>query len=257
MHAIRAALSAGEAIMEVYSNDFKVMQKEDHSPVTLADIKAQEAILPLLQSFGIPIISEEAELPDYDIRSSWEEFWLIDPLDGTKEFIHRNGEFTVNIALVRAGRPVMGVVFSPATDELFAGWVGEGVWNITSASRSIFDGISSLSGFELIVTASSARIHTVAISRSHSDQSTIQYLKKVKIEKGEISVIKAGSSMKFCLVAISKADEYPRFGPTREWDTAAGHAILLASGKDIYRVSDDSPLTYNQPELLNPAFIAR
>lgn len=243
--------------MEVYSEDFNVITKADNSPVTLADIKAHEAILPLLDASAIPIVSEEAELPSFDIRTSWDKFWLVDPLDGTKEFVHRNGEFTVNIALIVDRQPVMGVVYSPATDELFAGWVGKGVWHLTSASRFKCDGMGSLAGYELVSSFIASRPYTVAVSRSHSDDLTSAYLERLRQERGDIAVIKAGSSMKFCLVAASKADEYPRFGPTREWDTAAGHAILRAVGKDVHRLTDQSPLEYNKGELLNPSFVAR
>lgn len=257
LQAIKAAQAASVAILSIYNGDFTVDHKADDSPVTRADLEAQQVILSFLHDSRVLVISEEAELPAFDVRSGWERFWLVDPLDGTKEFIHRNGEFTVNIALIHHGLPLMGVVLCPVTDELYAGWVGNGVWHVTSASRHSFEDLSDLTGMELAPIGSDAADYTVAVSRSHSDAATEEYLSGLKKEKGRITVLPAGSSMKFCLVAAGKADEYPRFGPTREWDTAAGHAVLLAAGRNVYRISDGSVLMYNQHDLRNGGFIAK
>jgi 3'(2'), 5'-bisphosphate nucleotidase len=242
LDAIHAAQSAGAAIMRVYEGAISVSTKIDNSPLTQADLDAQKCIIQVLDGSGIPVISEESSIPEYANRSHWERFWLVDPLDGTKEFIHRNGEFTVNIAMMEKGIPAFGVVFSPATDQLFAGWTGYGVWHVTSASRHRFHSLEQLDEFQLAGGRPQLQPYTVAVSRSH---------------RGPIEVLQAGSSMKFCLVAAGKADEYPRFGPTHEWDTAAGHAVLLAAGKDIYSMEDGKRLTYNKPLLKHGAFISR
>jgi 3'(2'), 5'-bisphosphate nucleotidase len=257
LDAIAAALAAGRTILRIYEEDFQVENKADNSPVTLADLEAQKVIFPFLNASRLPVISEEAELPAFEVRKSWERFWLVDPLDGTKEFIHRNGEFTVNIALIRHGKPEMGIVLSPATDELYAGWVGQGIWHVTSASRHEFLKMEDLAGFRLPIDVPVARPYTVAVSRSHSDADTESYLLRLRKEKGTLQVLPAGSSMKFCLVAAGKADEYPRFGPTREWDTAAGHAVMLAAGKDVLHMTAGTTLSYNQHDLRHGAFLAR
>jgi len=255
--AVSAALRAGAVIMQHYDTSISVMAKSDKSPVTVADLAAHDSILAYLADTGFPAISEEGGNHSYDERKNWRKYWLIDPLDGTKEFIHRNGEFTVNIALVEDGVPVLGVVYAPATGELYAGCKELGAWYIPNAD-AVAAGPVDFTDFQIQeVESSSPQVHTIAVSRSHLDQETINYIEKRKLELGDVRTIAAGSSMKFCLVASGKADEYPRFGPTYEWDTAAGHAVLLALGKGVFSFPDGTSFVYNKPNLLNGPFLAR
>ena len=237
------ARAAGTAILEVYATDFAVESKSDDSPVTEADHRAEAVILPALARLtpGIPIISEEAAasgvVPTVDAR-----FWLVDPLDGTKEFIKRNGEFTVNIALIEHGLPVLGVVFAPALDRLYAG------------ARDVGAFIEDKSGRRPIACRPvPPEGLTVVASRSHGDtQALDRFLagRKVAAQKN------AGSSLKFCLVAAGEADLYPRFGRTMEWDTAAGHAVLAAAGGRVMTL-EGADLRYAKPEFENPHFVAQ
>lgn len=233
---------AGEAIMAVYAEDFVVSRKEDASPVTEADRRAEALILPLLAEAapGIPVISEE-EASAGRIPAVDDCYWLVDPLDGTREFIKRNGEFTVNIALIMAGVPILGVVYAPALGRLFAGAQGHGAWLEEAGSRrAIACRIPPAAGL------------TVVASRSHGDAAALDdFLGKYTVA-AQTSV---GSSLKFCLVAEGCADLYPRLGRTMEWDTAAGHAVLLAAGGSV-RTLHGEPLRYGKAGLDNPHFLA-
>jgi 3'(2'), 5'-bisphosphate nucleotidase len=253
--SIFAALEAGKAIMAFYHEAVQVDLKADNSPVTAADHAAHKAIIKHLSQTGIPIISEEGESVTYEERKAWRKFWLVDPLDGTKEFIHRNGEFTVNIALIENDLPVIGVVYAPVTGDLFIGKVGADAWYIDHAD-SLQMGNINYSKCPIRPLNSSVSGYTLAVSRSHQNQETLEYIEDKKAKLGNIATLAAGSSMKFCLVAQGKANEYPRFGPTMEWDTAAGHAILKAVGKDIFTFPDGEPLKYNKPTLVNDPFLA-
>jgi 3'(2'), 5'-bisphosphate nucleotidase len=262
--AIFAAKKAGEAIIDVYGSDFNVEQKEDSSPLTLADQRSHEIIASLLLQAGntaLPLLSEEGRDIGYDERKSWEYYWLIDPLDGTKEFVRRNGEFTVNIALMQRNRPIMGVVLVPVSRVLYFAAEGIGAFKITDASL-IQDGISfnklqagaiRLSGNKSV----SSRPFTAIASRSHLSEETKSYLDLLETEHGEISIVSAGSSLKFCLIAEGTADVYPRFGPTMEWDTAAGQAVVEQAGGSVLQHDTGIPLTYNKERLLNPWFIVK
>lgn len=254
--AITAALDAGRAIMSYYQGTIVVNTKSDQSPVTAADLAAHQCILTHLAVTGLPAISEEGGVEPYEIRKNWNTYWLIDPLDGTKEFIHRNGEFTVNIALIENNMPVLGVIFAPATGELYAGCVGGGTWYIPHAD-ALTESAVDYSAFTLIPDKSPGiRTYTIAVSRSHLDQKTLDYIEQRKRDKGDVATLSAGSSMKLCLVAHGKADEYPRFGPTNEWDIAAGHAVLLSIGKGVYTFPEKKSFTYNKSSLLNGPFLA-
>ncbi|MEY4595489.1 MAG: hypothetical protein RIQ47_1899 [Bacteroidota bacterium] len=253
--AIHAALEAGKAIMAYYHESVQVDLKADNSPVTAADHAAHKVIANLLSKSGVPIISEEGESVSYEERKGWRKFWLVDPLDGTKEFIHRNGEFTVNIALIEDNVPVIGVVYAPVTGDLFIGKVGADAWYIDHADSLQMETIN-YSRYPIRPLTPSASTYALAVSRSHQNQETLDYIESKKAKLGNLTTLAAGSSMKFCLVALGKANEYPRFGPTMEWDTAAGHAILLAVGKDIVTFPDSRPLKYNKPSLVNGPFLA-
>ena len=244
--AIDAALKAGETILEIYSKPFKVDIKADHSPVTEADRKAGEIITTILERTGIPVLSEEGEQIPYEERKDRKQLWIVDPLDGTKEFVKKNGEFTINIALIENNSPVLGVIYSPVKNILYYGMNGSGSFRMIPGSDVI-----------KLPLDNPGRKFTVVSSRSHSNPQTLEYLEKIRSEKGEIVVITGGSSVKFCLVAEGSADIYPRFGPTMEWDTAAGQAIVEAVGKGVYDVSTMRSLLYNKANLQNNNFIVK
>lgn len=256
--AFKATLAAGREILHYYSTGFSIERKEDKSPVTDADLAAHNQLTTFLNTTRIPVLSEEGAKVDFEIRKNWDRYWLVDPLDGTKEFINRNGEFTVNVALMVKDRPSAGIVFAPVSGELYAGIVNKGLYYVEDAFSLKGEWWLDLDEFMLDLTSQQKRLqeYTVAVSRSHMDQQTRSYLAVLGSEKGPVRTLAAGSSLKFCLVAHGKADEYPRFGPTMEWDTAAGHAVLLSAGKDIRTRSGES-LVYNKRILVNEAFIAR
>lgn len=238
------ARQAGAAIMEIYAGDHSVEYKDDNSPLTAADKAAHRIIVAGLERAypDIPILSEEgAEIP-YAERCHWRRFWLVDPLDGTKEFIKQNGEFTVNIALIEVGRPVLGVVFLPARNIMYSGRPGAGAWRQ--------DGGQAPVRIHVRETTDPAAGLTVVMSRSHPTPELEQYLKQIKIARA----LPVGSSLKLCVVAEGQADLYPRLGPTMEWDVAAGHAVVEAAGGSVMTL-DGQPLRYNKRNLLNPYFI--
>ncbi|MBL4705948.1 MAG: 3'(2'),5'-bisphosphate nucleotidase CysQ, partial [Flavobacteriales bacterium] len=217
-----AALKGGEAIMEVYgSDDFNVEFKEDNSPLTKADKNAHLAIMEFLETTDIPVLSEEGRAIPYEERKNWSRLWIVDPLDGTKEFIKRNGEFTVNIALIENGVPILGVIYVPVKKQLYSGLVGSGCYKVEN-------GVS----LDLPVKKGDRKF-TADGSRSHMSVETETYFNELKETHGEVEVVSMGSSLKICLVAEGVADVYPRFAPTMEWDTAAGHAIVSAAGKSL------------------------
>jgi 3'(2'), 5'-bisphosphate nucleotidase len=242
----RIAREAGDVILQVYATDFAVRGKDDASPVTEADERAEDVILNALAALtpGTPVVAEEAVAAGRapDLNRAGGRFWLVDPLDGTKEFIHRNGEFTVNIALVENGEPVLGVVLAPALGRLFAGSRSGGAYVHDRAGRRKIrcrpvpkDGL------------------TVVASRSHGDAAALDaFLTGRKVAR----MVNAGSSLKLCLVATGEADLYPRLGRTMEWDIAAGHAVLAAAGGSVRRVDDGKPLGYGKPGFDNPHFVA-
>jgi 3'(2'), 5'-bisphosphate nucleotidase len=246
---IGAAIEAGRAINEIYRTDFQVQVKADASPVTAADHAAEAIILRHLAAVapGIPVIAEESVTAGH-IPQTAGEFFLVDPLDGTKEFIHRRGDFTVNIALIRDRAPALGVVYAPATSRLFSGNVGSG-----KAEQSDQDAYAATRAERKVISvrAVPAAGITAVASRSHRSPETDSYLSQYTVA----NLTSVGSSLKFCLVAAGEADLYPRLGPTMEWDTAAGHAVLVAAGGTV--IADDaSPLRYGKPEFRNSSFIA-
>ena len=244
------AEKAGKATLEIYDQEFSVEEKDDHSPLTEADKKSNEIILDgLIRQYpDIPYISEETKQTPYEDRREWNHFWLIDPLDGTKEFIKKNGEFTINIALIENQIPVLGVIYVPVKDVFYYAQKGKGSCKIEKgASAQTICAMTETNKEKLVVVG----------SRSHGGDTLNEYLKKKREEYGEVELISSGSSLKFCLVAEGKADIYPRTGPTYEWDTAAGHAIVLESGKAVYDFESGQPLLYNKENLLNGWFIVR
>ncbi len=267
--AIQCAIQAGEAIMGVYNSEILVEFKEDNSPLTLADKQANEVITNLLKETPYPILSEEGKSIPYSERKDWERFWLVDPLDGTKEFIKRNGEFTVNIALIENGVPILGVIYVPVTDCLYFSTKERGAYIVNDHNLDFeFElqinnpdepnemKILKHSGTKLPMKHNT-RPFTAVASRSHLSAETESFINTLKEKHGQVELISSGSSLKLCIVAEGKADVYPRLAPTMEWDTAAGHAIAEAAGKQVLDYTTGMPLTYNKENLLNPSFIVQ
>lgn len=243
------AVKAGDAIMEIYARDFAVEIKEDKSPLTEADKKSNAVILDGLKKNypDIPFISEETKQTPYSEREEWKRFWLIDPIDGTKEFIKKNGEFTVNIALIEDGVPVIGVVHVPAQNVTYCGVKGIGSFKQEIGNqKSEIRNTTHYSEKQKVV---------VVASRSHLSDEASQFVEELKSGGKEVDFLSSGSSLKFCLVAEGVADVYPRFGPTMEWDTGAAHAVALYAGKNVINWETKLPLVYNKKSLLNPFFI--
>ena len=260
--AIFASVAAGKEILDVYHTDFEVEQKADNSPLTLADRRAHQTIVNHIKPFGIPILSEEGRDIPYDERKSWQQLWIVDPLDGTKEFVKKNDEFTVNIALIKDGRPYMGVVFVPVKDQLYLGCYGMGTFKINGASGFVTGASPKLDVLlkhaeKLPLDSTSRTVFTVMGSRSHPSPALDEFIETLKKEHGEIDFISAGSSLKICLVAEGAADIYPRLGPTMEWDTAAGQAVAEYAGASVTEYESGKPLAYNRKDLLNPWFIVK
>ncbi len=242
---VSLAKEAGLAIMALYNEgELDVRLKEDVSPVTRADLAAHRVILAGLQELTpmVPVLSEESESIPYSERQRWETYWLVDPLDGTKEFIKRNGEFTVNIALIVRGEPLLGVVHAPALGRTYSAVLGKGAFRQESSRER---------PSRIVVHRKGGRKLKVVVSRSHPGAEAEAFLRAL----GTYDTVQIGSSLKFCLVAEGSADIYPRFGPTREWDTAAGHCVLSSAGGAMTDLHGQ-PLRYNKPDLLNPPFIA-
>lgn len=252
--AIHAAIEGGKQILDVYQQDFSVFTKEDNSPLTEADRRAHEVIKDILQPTDIPLLSEEGKLTAYDERKDWTEFWLVDPLDGTKEFIKKNGEFTVNIALIQNGTPVMGVVYVPVTNKLYYG-SEEGSYciELTDAYENDVDNLSA--NASKLPLLSESNTYTIVASRSHNTPETEDFIEGKRKQFGEVDTISAGSSLKLCLVAEGKANVYPRLAPTMEWDTAAGHGVAKFAGCEVYNFKTGAELEYNKENLLNPWFV--
>ena len=252
---IEASLKAGEVIMQVYDTAFNVEHKEDKSPLTEADKRANDIINSFLLKTPIPIISEENKQIEYSIRKNWDTCWIVDPVDGTKEFIKRNGEFTVNIALVQNGMPQLGVIYVPAEKILYFADVQkiQAYKSILSAHNTSIEGVLKLAN-PLRTKITSNKVEVVG-SRSHMSKETLDFVDKLKTSGKEVPIVSKGSSLKFCLVAEGEADVYPRFAPTMEWDTAAGQAICNAVGVGVISEDTKTPLLYNKETLLNPWFI--
>ena len=254
--AINAALLAGGKIMEVYaSDDFGIVEKDDFSPLTKADLQAHHLISHLLELTQIPVLSEEGIHLAFAERAQWQTLWLVDPLDGTKGFISRNDEFTVNIALIHENQSIAGVIYSPVSKELYVGIVGSGAWKIVNPKLNCTLDWISKHGMKLPLCKTKDEF-TVAASRTHLDDKTIAFVEDLKKIHSDLKIIRKGSSIKFGLIAEGTADIYPRFGPTMEWDTAAGHAIMKASRRNIFHIDQLTELRYNKENLLNPHFIA-
>lgn len=256
--ALQTAFRAGKAIMEVYAKPFDFELKSDNSPLTIADKNSHAIIAESLSETGFPLLSEEGAQTDYNIRKNWKQFWLVDPLDGTKEFIKRNGDFTVNIALIIDQQPVFGVVYAPVPGFMYWGsHLGSFRLDTSQLDIEVIDNYQEFKTYtEQLPCISAHEGYLVLGSRSHMNTETESFINNLKILHPDLSFISRGSSLKFCTLAEGGADVYPRFGPTMEWDTAAGHAVAFFAGCSVEQVENGFPLTYNKPSLLNPFFIA-
>jgi 3'(2'), 5'-bisphosphate nucleotidase len=247
--AVGAALEAGKKILEVYeTDDFSVDMKSNNSPLTKADKVSHQIICDYLESSQIPLLSEEGRDIPFEERKVWDYYWLIDPLDGTKEFIKRNGEFTVNIALMKGNAPVAGVVYAPCLNTLYYGAKESGAYKIENGNKTTLPSDDTISMKDLLQKENV----TIVASRSHSNAETEAFINRFK--KHELQSM--GSSLKFMLLADGVADIYPRLAPTMEWDTAAAHAVLNAVNRKVYQENLEYELEYNKQDLLNPYFIA-
>lgn len=260
--AIKAALKAGRIIMDVYSGkEFTVRQKADDTPVTVADLMAHRSITRSLAGTGLPVLSEEGSNIPFAERSKWQLFWLVDPLDGTKGFVTRTGDFTVNIALIDRQDPVAGVVYDPIDDTLYAGISGKGAWRVDEAlglsGTAVEGGMDALISKGKRLPFTRHKTKGIVGSRSYMDDLTKCFIEGFVKKYPGTRVIIRGSSLKLCMIAEGKADLYPRFSNISEWDTAAGHAIVVASGGGIVEAPcADRPLTYNKEKCVNYWFIA-
>ena len=254
--ALKAALKAGEAIMQVYDSVIEVEYKDDKSPLTEADKQSNNIINSFLIPTGIPIISEENKQIDFAIRKQWNQCWIVDPVDGTKEFIKRNGEFTVNIALIENGSPIIGVIYVPAEKVIYYANVPEGEafkTKLESHETPVEEVLKNAHKLKP-KQGDSNPVHVVG-SRSHMNQETLDFIDGLKSSGKEVEIVSRGSSLKFCLVAEGNADIYPRYAPTMEWDTAAGQAICNAVGIQVISKETNKALLYNRENLLNPWFL--
>ncbi len=239
------AFEAGEKILDIYyAEDFEINLKSDKSPITEADLLAHQIIYKKLESTGIPILSEEGKSISYQERKKWNKFWMIDPIDGTKEFIKRNDEFTINIALIENQKPILGLVYAPAFDKLYFGGIEMGAFLQENKNPPK----------ELFIPKKNNTVLRIATSRSHLNKKTKTFIENLKQETKTIPV---GSSLKFMLLAENKIDIYPRFSPCMEWDTAAAHAILSGMNIEIINAENHKPLLYNKENLYNPNFIVK
>ncbi|MGG3913046.1 3'(2'),5'-bisphosphate nucleotidase CysQ [Rossellomorea vietnamensis] len=247
---IEIVIEAGKKILEVYEDAYTIHEKEDRSPLTIADQLSHSHIQTELSNLfpTIPILSEEGASIPFNERKNWSSFWLVDPLDGTKEFIKKNGEFTVNIALIQENRPILGIVYAPVTDTLYYAEENKGAYKLISAS-------SSEKRKQVKITTVSAVVKKVVISRSHLSEATREYIDDLQRQEGQLDFTSIGSSLKFCLIAEGSAHYYPRLAPTMEWDTAAGQMIVEEANGQVIEFETGNPLVYNKKVLTNPSFL--
>ena len=253
--AITAALEAGKAILEIYhSGDFKVELKGDNSPLTKADVASHNVIMSYLSKTDIPVLSEEGKAIPYADRKDWNQLWIVDPIDGTKEFIKRNGEFTVNIALIQNQISQLGVIFVPVTGALYFSTKADGAFKV-SVDLENYDVNTLLNQGVKLPIEREDKTFTVVASRSHMSSETEDYVSEMRQKHGDVNLISKGSSLKLCMVAEGQADCYPRFAPTMEWDTAAGQAICEHAGFQVIDWQTKKSMLYNREELLNHWFL--
>ena len=243
-----AAFEAGKEILKVYETDFSVETKSDDSPLTLADQAGHDKIVSFLNETNIPVLSEEGKHLAFNLRKEWDSFWLVDPLDGTKEFVKRNGEFTVNIALIKNNIPVLGVIYVPVQDVMYYGF-DDKAFKVENYSTN--------PEIQSLPIEYKREVFTIVGSRSHMSNETELFFEDMKKTHGDLDLLAVGSSLKLCMVAEGKADVYPRYAPTMEWDTGAGHAIAKAAGFKVLQYQSNKELVYNKENLLNPWFLVK
>lgn len=255
--AIESALKAGDSIMDIYNSeeDFNIEIKRDNSPLTRADVKSHNVITSYLEKTEIPVLSEEGNKTSYEEREKWSRLWIVDPIDGTKEFIKKNGEFTVNIALVENQELLLGVVYAPALGDLYFSSKGKGAFKV-SVSKSYNVDVIKADANKLPLIRDN-KTYTVVASRSHMSPETETYINDLRAKYGDVELISKGSSLKLCMVAEGAADCYPRFAPTMEWDTAAGQAICEHAGFSVLDFKSKETMKYNRRNLLNDWFIVK
>lgn len=253
--AVRTALLAGIETLNFYRKNIQVEMKEDNSPLTLADKCANETIINLLEGSKIPVLTEESEQIAYDKRKDWLTYWLIDPLDGTKEFINKSDEYTVNIALMENNYPTLGVVYAPAKDILYYGSQETGAFKVKNASEKSINELFIDSYRTKLPVSHNQSIPVIIASKSHLNAVTTQYISRYEDYYEKIKIENYGSSLKLCMIAEGTADLYPRLGPTMEWDTAASHAIVEAAGMFMLQYPKMIQLEYNKKDMHNPYFI--
>lgn len=257
--AVRAAMNAGSEILDVYcQSEVEVEHKKDNSPVTKADIRAHAVIEAILRETNIPILSEEGIHLPFEERNNWQTLWIIDPLDGTNEFVAKSGDFCVNIALVDSGEPILGVIYSPTRDTVWFGAKDLNAYKIENVSTVIDDfSFETLqqNGIKMPFNATGNQ-YIVLVSRSNLNEATKTFIETLKTEYKELTLAHIGSALKFCVLAEGAANLYPRYATTSEWDTAAGHAILKSLGGDVLQKDSNIPLMYNKANLNNPGFVA-
>jgi len=253
--AVIAALEASKAILEIYhSGAFDIELKGDNSPLTRADTASHDVIMTYLEATDIPVLSEEGRNIPYKERKDWKQLWIVDPIDGTKEFIKRNGEFTVNIALIENNRPLMGVIFVPVTGELYFSSKELGAYKV-DVNLKDYDVESLIAKANKLPLQREDNTFIIVASRSHMSTETEGYIEKMRDIHGEVKLISKGSSLKLCMVAQGTANCYPRFAPTMEWDTAAGQAICEHAGFKVLDWDTKKNMLYNREELLNNWFL--
>ena len=252
--AIEASIQAGKKIIEIYnSDDFNLEYKLDDSPITLADTASNKIIENILEASNIPILSEEGNIFDFNKRKDLKQLWIVDPLDGTKEFIKKNDEFTVNISLIENSVPIIGVIYAPALNVLYFSEKKLGAYKVFITALGEFDNSKA---FRLPLVQKSNE-YKVLTSRSHLDDKTLDYIDNLKVNNLKVVSVPKGSSLKFCLLAEGLADCYPRFSPCMEWDTAAGQVICEQVGFKVVDLKTMKPIVYNRENLINNYFIAK
>ena len=252
--AIDAAIQAGKKIIEIYnSDDFNLEYKLDDSPLTIADTASNKIIENILEASNIPILSEEGNILDFNNRKNLKQLWIVDPLDGTKEFIKKNDEFTVNIALIENSVPMIGVIYAPALNVLYFSEKKLGAYKVFITNLDEFDHSNALR----LPLVKKFKEYKVLTSRSHLNDNTLDYIDNLKVNNLKVVSVPMGSSLKFCLLAEGLADCYPRFSPCMEWDTAAGQIICDEAGFKVIDLKTMKPIVYNRENLINNYFIAK
>ena len=255
--ALNAAILASIEILKIYHDDFDIMIKEDKSPLTKADISSNEIIKKYLKQTNIPVLSEEGNQISFQERKLWDLLWIVDPIDGTKEFIKKNGEFTVNIALVKNSIPIIGVIVAPVLNQIYFAHHELGSFKYENLDFDKYDVSQIINSSIRLPIEKYNHEYKVVASRSHLSKETENFINKIKKSEKNVKIVSIGSSLKLCLVAEGKADCYPRHAPTMEWDTAAGHAICIYAGFSVIDLTTNKPLKYNKKNLLNNWFLVK